>query len=129
MTAVGQSTPAAPTLTPSPDELRLRSTMITEEYEEVRLALLDATNSRAASKELDAETLAEIADGVADLIYVALGTTLALGIDLTPVWEAVQAANLTKASGPVREDGKRLKPPGFVPPDIAGLIARQMGAA
>ena len=30
---------------------------------------------------------------------------------------------MAKAGGPLREDGKRLKPPGWTPPDIAGVLA------
>jgi len=39
-----------------------------------------------------------VADGLADLCYVTIGTAIAYGIDLPAVWAAVQAANLAKAS-------------------------------
>lgn len=66
-----------------------------------------------------------IADGCADLIYVTIGTAVRYGIDLVPIWRAVQAANMTKANGPRRADGKILKPEGFKHPDIAGILAAQ----
>jgi hypothetical protein len=47
------------------------------------------------------------------------------GIDLRPLWVAVQAANLAKVGGSKRADGKVLKTPGWVPPDIAGLLRQQ----
>lgn len=47
------------------------------------------------------------------------------GIDLRPVWSEVHAANMRKTTGPVREDGKRLKPEGWQPPDIAGVLRAQ----
>jgi predicted HAD superfamily Cof-like phosphohydrolase len=72
-----------------------------------------------------ADDLPAIADGLADLIYVAIGTAVAYGIDLRPVWAAVQAANLGKLGGTVREDGKRMKPPGWKPPDVAAILAGQ----
>lgn len=33
------------------------------------------------------------------------------------------------ADGPVREDGKRLKPDGWTPPDIKGVLERVTGVA
>jgi len=62
--------------------------------------------------------LPEIADALADLIYVTLGTAITYGIDLRPVWDEVQRANMAKVGGPKREDGKQLKPEGWEPPNI-----------
>lgn len=67
-----------------------------------------------------------VADGLVDLIYVAIGTAIAYGIDLRPVWDAVQAANMAKVGGPTRDDGKVLKPEGWQAPDIAGVLGRQV---
>lgn len=47
------------------------------------------------------------------------------GINGEPIANLVHAANMTKASREVRSDGKRLKPVGFVLPDIAGELRRQ----
>lgn len=71
--------------------------------------------------------LVELADGIADAIFVDLGTAVAAGIDMEPVWDEVVRTNLSKASGPVRADGKRLKPEGWQPPRIAEIIADQQG--
>lgn len=69
--------------------------------------------------------LPKIADGLADLIYVAIGTAISYGIDLRPVWAAVHTANCKKVGGSKRPDGKRLKPIGWKPPDIEGILAKQ----
>lgn len=69
--------------------------------------------------------LPALADAMGDLDYVVEGTRLEFGINGAPVADAIHAANLKKASGPVRADGKRLKPPGFTPPDIAGELRKQ----
>jgi predicted HAD superfamily Cof-like phosphohydrolase len=69
--------------------------------------------------------LPDIADGIADSIVVLLGTAVAYGIDLPEVWDAVQKSNMAKVGGPVREDGKQGRPPGWVPPDIASILATQ----
>lgn len=88
-------------------ELRLR--LIAEEYEELRLAH-------------DEQLLEEVADALADLIYVACGMAVAYGIPLNDVWNEVQRSNMEKVGSdgqPIyREDGKVLKPPGWKPPDI-----------
>jgi predicted HAD superfamily Cof-like phosphohydrolase len=71
--------------------------------------------------------LVGIADAIADLIYVLVGMALEYGIPLDRVWDAVQRSNMAKidpVTGKVRkrEDGKILKPEGWQPPDIAGIL-------
>ena len=57
------------------------------------------------------------------------------GIPLRPFWREVQRANMDKVGGPVRADGKRLKPPGWQGPDHwpmlveLGLAAREGGSS
>lgn len=65
------------------------------------------------------------ADGAADILYVLFGLLLRLGISrrqFVAVWYEVTRANLAKAGGPTREDGKRLKPPGWRPPNVAEAL-------
>lgn len=62
--------------------------------------------------------LPSVADGIADLIYVAAGTAVACGVDMHPVLEAVDQANMAKAGGGLDENGKLKKPEGWLPPDI-----------
>jgi predicted HAD superfamily Cof-like phosphohydrolase len=94
------------------DRVKLRWSLIAEEAEEIRRALTS-------------DHLEGIADGIADLVYVTLGLAVECGIDIAPVWDLVHAANMQKVGGPVREDGKILKPEGWQPPDIAGEVMRQ----
>ncbi len=103
-----QARPAAPPL--AVQELRAR--LIHEEVGET----LDA---------MEQGDLAGVADGIVDSIYVLIGAALAYGIDLVPVWDAVQAANMAKVGGGQRADGKIQKPAGWVAPDIAGILAKQ----
>jgi predicted HAD superfamily Cof-like phosphohydrolase len=97
-----------------PDEqtVVLRHKLIAEEIKELTGAM--ALND-----------LPGIADGCVDAIYVILGTAISYGVDLRPVWNAVQIANLSKIGGVIREDGKKLKPDGFIPPDVAGILEKQ----
>ncbi len=99
-----------------PDERTqvLRIRLITEEYVELTTALTKGN-------------LPEIADGIADLIYVCIGTAVRLQIDLPKVWDAIQTANLSKVGpGQTRDaDGKIQKSKNFKHPDIAAILANQ----
>ncbi len=76
--------------------------------------------------------VAGVADALADLVYVALGTAHLAGIPFDRVFEEVQRANVTKerAAGGGDSRSKRgsgldvVKPAGWTPPDVAGTIAR-----
>lgn len=94
----------------------LRLKLINEEFAEL-------------SEALAAGDLPEVADGIADLIYVLCGTAASYGIDLDRVWAAVHASNMAKVGGATREDGKILKPAGWTHPDIAGLLSNQPASA
>lgn len=72
------------------------------------------------------EDLVEIADAIVDSIYVLIGRAISYGIDLRPIWDEVHKSNMAKAGGGKREDGKRLKPPGWQPPKIAELLDKQI---
>lgn len=70
--------------------------------------------------------LLETADAIVDLGYVLEGLAIVLGVDTNAVWREVQRANMAKADGPRRpSDNKLLKPPGWRPPDIAGVLRAQ----
>jgi predicted HAD superfamily Cof-like phosphohydrolase len=119
---------------PTDDVVRLRARLITEEYFETMRALF-GTDEDFGAAEMSMRDfvntapvepdLTEFADGLADLMYVAEGSFLAFGIDSAPIHAEVPRSNMAKVGGPIREDGKRLKPAGWTPPDIAGVIAAQ----
>lgn len=74
--------------------------------------------------------LVEMADALADLVYVAYGAALEHGIDLDHVLQEVQRSNLSKLHHetglPIyREDGKVLKGENFSPPDIDTVLKQQ----
>lgn len=70
-------------------------------------------------------SLPKAMDAVADLIYVALGAAVTFGVNLGPIWSAVQRTNMAKVGGAVRPDGKILKPEGWQPPNVAELLWAQ----
>lgn len=69
--------------------------------------------------------LVGVADGLADVIYIALGIAVRCGMDLQPIFEAVHWSNMAKKGGGFRDDGKIMKPEGWQPPDIKGELLKQ----
>lgn len=93
---------------------------------DLRLALIDEEQHELIDAAVEGD-LVRVADGIADLIYVLVGTALELGIPLDRVWAEVHRANMAKVdpvTGKVRkrEDGKVLKPEGWTPPDIESAL-------
>lgn len=91
-------------------DLRLR--LIDEEFGELRDAL--AANS-----------VVGVADALADLCYVVIGSAVAWGIPFAEVFNEVHRSNMTKVGGSIRGDGKILKPANYSRPDIAGVLLKQ----
>lgn len=68
--------------------------------------------------------LVGVADGLADLIYVALGSAVVFGIDLQPIFDEVHRSNMTKtALDPATRKGG--KGAGYQPPRIADVLLLQ----
>jgi hypothetical protein len=74
--------------------------------------------------------LAGVADGLVDLVYVALGTAAAMGLPWQALWDAVQTANLAKRRVERGEESPRgsgydvVKPTGWTPPPIEEVLER-----
>jgi predicted HAD superfamily Cof-like phosphohydrolase len=101
--------PERPT-TDIPDWVRtLRSDLLLEEVRE----LLDAVAE---------SDITGIADAVADVVYVAVGTAVAYGIPFDAVFAEVHRSNMTKVNSPA--EAKLVKGPGYEPPRIAELLTR-----
>lgn len=118
--AVNGLVPEAPAC-PDAATLRLRETLLREEFEESMAALAVVMWAQAAGREPE---LGDLAHELADLLYVTYGTLVDLGIDADAVFAEVHRANMSKLSGPKRADGKQLKPEGWQPADVAGLVAK-----
>lgn len=63
--------------------------------------------------------------GLAAIVPAVEEVAAACGLRVGPFFDAVQAANMAKVGGPIRDDGKRLKPPGWQPADLDAVLARQ----
>ena len=68
-----------------------------------------------------------IADGLADLLYVVLGTAVEYGIEIEPIFNEVHRSNMSKVGGTKREDGKLIKPATYSPANLEPLIRQQLG--
>lgn len=108
---MGANHPKTPTF-PDKKTEDLRRMIVAEEINETFAAM-------------ENKDMVEIADGIVDSIVVLIGTALSYGIDIRPVWEEVHKTNMAKIGGKVREDGKKLKPEGWEPPQIKKLLEEQ----
>lgn len=77
---------------------------------------------------LEAGDLVGAAHEAGDILYVIFGWFVAAGIDAQKVVDEIHRTNFLKLGGPVRADGKRLRPPGWTPPDILGIVDDAMNA-
>lgn len=73
------------------DQSRLYMNLITEEYKETLSAFEDGD-------------MIEVADGLADMVWVIMGMCNSCGINFDSVWEEVRASNMSKFI-----DGKSIK--------------------
>lgn len=90
--------------------------LIDEEHQE----LLEATLSDDQVEQLDA---------LIDILVVTIGAIHSMGVDAEGAWKEVMKTNFAKIdseTGKVRkrEDGKVLKPVGWMPPELAPFVSK-----
>lgn len=123
-----RTTPAVPT----PEEVRFRLRLITEEYFELLAAASPGMGPVEAMRDL-AERMVDalaidpakvdlvaFADATIDLDWVVEGTRATFGLPGAALLREVAQANMRK--GPGVADGKPVKGAAWVPPDIAGVL-------
>lgn len=130
MRACGQELPQEVQQTTSSQTL-LYWNLCKEEFEELRKAMNVLDAARMEEKKLVAGEIAEVADAIGDLIWVAIGLGISLGLPLHGIWDEIAKSNFLKINpqtGRVekRADGKVMKPVGWKPPQIAALIERKI---
>jgi len=109
--AFGLNVGSKPELPFAPERL-LRVRLLREEFDEY----IKAENE---------DDIVEIADALADIIYIACGTAVSYGIPLDKVFDEVHRSNMAKLvdGKPIRrDDGKVLKPEGWTPPDTKRAV-------
>jgi predicted HAD superfamily Cof-like phosphohydrolase len=103
-----------PTITSDVDpQINLYMDLITEEYEELKEAY-------------EQQDVVEVADALADMVWVIMGMASTLGIDFNDIWEEVKRSNMSKFTNNIiirdGKTGKILKPSTFSEPDLAPIL-------
>jgi len=112
-TAFGQRVGTKPEF-PGASERSLRMKLMAEEMREYTEA--ESNND-----------IVNMAVELADIIYIACGTAVSYGIPLDEVFDAIHEANMKKlVDGKVikNEHGKVVKPEGWKPADIEGILKK-----
>jgi len=99
------------------DQYNMYLKLIKEEHQELINALLDAD----AVEQLDA---------LIDILVVTIGAIHSAGMDAEAAWNEVMRTNFAKIdseTGKVRkrEDGKVLKPEGWIPPNLTPFLSKK----
>ncbi|MCQ9385093.1 MazG nucleotide pyrophosphohydrolase domain-containing protein [Brevibacterium moorei] len=130
--ASGQACETTPVM-PTPADGGLAMELVEEEYDEV-LAAIEKIDSYAYEERkgmtfyegcpaphipVAPHLHAELADGIADLIFVLIRAAQTFGIDIEAVCDTVASSNLSKINPdtgevPKRDDGKVLKGPQWI---------------
>ena len=90
------------------EQTQLYMNLIKEEFEETL-------------KAFDEEDLVEVADGLADMVWVIMGMCNSVGIDFDKIWKEVKNSNMSKfVDGKFikNDSGKIMKPETYFKPNI-----------
>ena len=100
---------------PDPDIVNLRVDLIEEEYNELKQAVYSHDG-----------TMTDVADALADILYVVYGMAHSCGIDIDECFREVHVSNMSKLGEdgkPIyREDGKVVKGPNYRPPKLKQYV-------
>jgi len=95
------------------DQANLYMDLIEEEFWETKQAFLQGD-------------LVEVADGLADMVWVIMGLASTLDMDFNDIWKEVKRSNMSKFPDGVAirnpETGKIMKPDTFSEPDLASVL-------
>lgn len=132
MHALGQTVRTTPTTDITDTERVLRARLVLEEALEFVEAMgCEAVTTTGGTTSVTKESvlvevnpakqidLVEATDAMADIIVVTKGSAHTLGVPVDEATRIVHGTNMAKVGGPVRADGKGLKPEGWVPPTEA----------
>jgi len=122
MESFGQEVKHKPAV-PDIDIIELRLNLINEEF-------IELVNAAQESREEDEnvsqkDKLIDVADALADLLYVVYGAGHAFGLDLDECFTEVHESNMSKfdKGKPIyREDGKVLKSDTYMPPNLGEIL-------
>lgn len=96
---------------------------ISDEDKALRIRLIHEEGIIELTEALEAEDPVKIADALADLLYVTLGTAVTCGIPLEACFNEVHRSNMSKfIDGHRREDGKWIKGESYSPANLEPLL-------
>lgn len=96
------------------EQAQLYMNLIKEEFEETTKAFYD-------------KDLVEVADGLADMVWVIMGMCNSVGIDFDKVWKEVKSSNMSKFvdGKSIKNDaGKIMKPETYFKPNIKKALGK-----
>ena len=96
------------------EQAQLYMNLIKEEFEETTKAFYD-------------KDLVEVADGLADMVWVIMGMCNSIGIDFDKVWKEVKSSNMSKFvdGKSIKNDaGKIMKPETYFKPNIKKALGK-----
>jgi predicted HAD superfamily Cof-like phosphohydrolase len=100
-------------------QFNLYVNLIEEELGELKVAINDCDST-------------EVLDALTDILVVTIGAAHSMGADIEGAWKEVMMTNFAKIGddGKVRkrEDGKVLKPVGWVSPELKQFITKEKHA-
>lgn len=111
----GQRVQPSPSLCAGTKRLGERAAFMQEELDEFK-------------KGLQYSDINEMADALIDLVYVAKGTALELGIPWEELWQDVQRANMAKVIGKTKRgiEVDVAKPLGWIGPKTSEIITKHL---
>lgn len=98
--------------------------MLTPERGDLHCQLIEE-EAREFLEAIESGDWLAMVDALADLLYVIYGTTVEMGVDLSPFFDEVHAANMGKIAA--ADGGKSLKPEGWTPPHLMHVFRRVYG--
>jgi predicted HAD superfamily Cof-like phosphohydrolase len=103
--------------------------LLDEETFEFRRRFLEEELTELVEAQLEGD-MVKAADALVDLVYVALGTAVMMGLPWQELWDNVQRANMAKVRAQSADESKRgstldvVKPPGWNAPDHSRTLLR-----
>lgn len=108
------------------DQFKMYLGLIKEEHDELLVA--QGIDLKTMEQVNPADPV-EVLDALIDILVVTIGAIHSMGADAEGAWKEVMKTNFAKIdseTGKVRkrEDGKVLKPVGWVPPDLKPFVGK-----
>lgn len=74
---------------------------------------------------IDEDDICQQADALIDIVYVALGTAISMGLPWQQLWDDVHCANMRKVRGRAKRGAEVdcVKPEGWIPPKTREILA------